>query len=41
MKRLIKESAERAEAWVDRGIALGNLGRFKKAIASYDHAVQE
>ena len=28
------------DAWYNRGIALGNLGRFEKAIASYDQAVQ-
>ena len=28
------------EAWYNRGIALGNLGRFEEAIASYDRAIK-
>ena len=28
------------EAWVNRGIALGNLGRLEEAIASYDEALK-
>jgi Flp pilus assembly protein TadD len=28
------------EAWNNRGIALGNLGRFEDAIASYDQALE-
>ena len=28
------------EAWYNRGVALGNLGRYEEAIASYDRAVE-
>ena len=28
------------EAWNNRGVALGNLGRFEQAIASYDQAIK-
>jgi tetratricopeptide (TPR) repeat protein len=28
------------EAWYNRGISLGNLGRYEEAISSYDKAVE-
>ena len=28
-----------ADVWVLRGLALGELGRYKEAIASYDRAI--
>jgi tetratricopeptide (TPR) repeat protein len=36
----VKIKSDYHQAWNNRGIALGNLGRFEEAVASYDEAVK-
>src|SRR5216117_3121856 len=36
---ILKDSPDRAEAWVNRGVALQALGRLDEALASFDRSL--
>jgi Flp pilus assembly protein TadD len=38
--RIVQLAPDSAEAWSNKGVALGNLGRYEEALSCYNEAIQ-